>query len=297
MNLETTLLFVSGITSGQRYIFRYMGRNIHGDGLPSAELSVLAATVPTKMSAPTITLQSGAVYRASFVAPGSGGTNVAFAAYEVSFRTSDGTTYSTSSECTGSSLLTNTYCDVSLAQFTSTFGLVQGDVVVAKVRASNELGFGELSEQSTSLIYVVALPHALTAAPLRNSASSTTTSIAVDMPAVATGTTSGGIPITSYSLEWNGGGSGEVSWTSLVDDIATSYVKTGLTTGTMYKFRYLAKNDVGYSDPSPVMTTYAGTEPSQPAIPTTLIDSSTPTAVTITWTAPGDDGGLAVSSY
>ena len=71
------------------------------------------------------------------------------------------------------------------------------------MRASNELGYGELSEQSTSLIYVVALPHALVNAPLRDFASSTKTSISVDMPAISTGITSGGIPILSYSLEWN----------------------------------------------------------------------------------------------
>ena len=122
VSLETTLLFVAGITSGERYLFRYMGRNAHGDGLPSGELSVLAATVPTKMTAPTITLESGAIYRATFVSPSSGGTNVPFTDYEVTFRTSDGLTYSTSG-CGGASLL---YCDVDLPQFTdiSTFNLV-----------------------------------------------------------------------------------------------------------------------------------------------------------------------------
>ena len=45
------------------------------------------------------------------------------------------------------------------------------------------------------------------------------------------------------------------------------------------------------------MTTYAGTEPSQPAIPTTEIESGTPTSVTISWTPPGDEGGISVSSY
>ena len=113
------------------------------------------------------------------------------------------------------------------------------------------------------------------------------------MPAISTGITSGGIPILSYSLEWYY----ESTWTSLVDNISTSYTKTGLTTGTMYKFRYLAKNDVGYSDPSPVMTTYAGMEPSQIATPTTEIGVGSATSVTIGWTVPGDDGGLSVSGY
>jgi hypothetical protein len=64
----------------------------------------------------------------------------------------------------------------------------------------------------------------------------------------------------------------------------------------MYKFRYIVRNPVGWSDPSAEMTTYAGTEPQQPAIALTAIDA-TPTSVKITWTAPGDNGGLSVSAY
>jgi hypothetical protein len=45
------------------------------------------------------------------------------------------------------------------------------------------------------------------------------------------------------------------------DNLDTSFLQGSLTTGDMYKFRYLVKNEVGWSDPSPILTTYAGVEP------------------------------------
>lgn len=168
------------------------------------------------------------------------------------------------------------------------------------MRGYNTLGPGEYSDPSTSIALIVTKPHALTAIPIRNFPSSTKTKIAIDMPAISNGLTSGGLPITSYSLQWNGGGAG-TNWSSLVgdptDSTNTAFAKTGLATGTMYKFRYRVRNSVGWSDPSASMTTYAGTEPQQPAIPVTIIDPSSATKVKITWTAPGDNGGLSVSSY
>jgi hypothetical protein len=41
----------------------------------------------------------------------------------------------------------------------------------------------------------------------------------------------------------------------------------------MNKYKYLIGNEVGWSDASPVMTTYTGTEPSMMVAGTTQIDT------------------------
>lgn len=51
------------------------------------------------------------------------------------------------------------------------------------------------------------------------------------MPSISTGILSGGLPITSYSLEFNDGG----TWTDLIglseDSLSTFYTLSSLTTG------------------------------------------------------------------
>ena len=104
------------------------------------------------------------------------------------------------------------------------------------------------------------------------------------MPAIA-GLSTGGLPILSYKLEWNQGGSGN-AFVALVGDTPnystdTSFLKDSLTTGTMYKFRYTVLNDVGWSLYSDVLTTYAAIVPTQLTAPTVVI---TPLYAQISWT-------------
>ena len=83
----------------------------------------------------------------------------------------------------------------------------------------------------------MALPHPLTEIPIRIHRYSTETQIKVEIAAVETGIKSGGIPITSYSIEWNGGGESENNWTSIIgedsDSLNTEFITTNLLTGTM----------------------------------------------------------------
>lgn len=148
--------------------------------------------------------------------------------------------------------------------------------MVAKVRASNSVGFGQYSSPSYNGALIVAIPAAPLNAPTRNSPGSTQTSTQVDMQTV-TGVQAGGLPILSYQLLWNGGGEDESNWTALVGlatpSTQTSFVHSGLTTGTLHKYKYAVQNEVGWSVASPVMQTYAGTEPSAPSAPTTEIDA------------------------
>lgn len=91
----------------------------------------------------------------------------------------------------------------------------------------------------------------------------------------------GGLPILSYSLEYStdfvGSGRRLATWTSLVgydsDYPLSYYTFSGLTTGDAIHFRYLVKNDAGWSGESPEMLTYVGTKPAQMVAPTTVIET------------------------
>lgn len=153
----------------------------------------------------------------------------------------------------------------------STFNLVQGDRVVVKVRATNDEPLTSVwSNPSTSNALIVALPAAPPTAPIRNEAMSTRSLIWIDMPTL-TGTLTGGLPSTSYKLEWNGGGTGDV-FISIYEGVSTSFSQA-VTTGLMYKFRYIVANEIGYATSySPVLVTYAAKAPDQMMPPQTEID-------------------------
>ena len=199
---------------------------------------------------------------------------------------------------TAASTLTNLYCEVSLSLLIDpvTMNLEFDDEVVVKARAKNFNGFGLQSLESSGGALIVAAPSAPAEAPLRDKEGSTETSILVEMPEVDSNST-GGLPILAYTLEWNLGGTQEEIWSSLVESSARTFDKTGLSTGTVYKFRYRVKNEVGVSEPSPVMMTYAGKEASTITITSALIDASEPTHITFAWEAPNYLGGLPITAY
>lgn len=112
-----------------------------------------------------------------------------------------------------------------------------------------------------------------------------------------TGTNTGGSAITSYNLEINGGGASSV-YTSLLGisplSVATTYTKTGLTTNTVYKFRYRVRNIYGWGPYSNTVDIRTAALPAQIGIPiATLKDES---IVKITWSEP-DNGGSPITSY
>jgi hypothetical protein len=208
-NLLTSIVITQGVSSGVEYRFKYFGRNTHGDGAESDEVSVLAATVPSPMNPPTVSAVSAHTslqYRVSVIAPHSGGAGVAIDAYEVTFLAQGGATYAAVAECDGSSptFLSNLYCDVDLASLAiAPFSLELGDEVIARVRAQNSLGLGEWSADSTSGGLFVTVPADPPQSPVRHEPACTETSITVNMPQASGLTATGGLPILSYQLEWD----------------------------------------------------------------------------------------------
>jgi len=111
-------------------------------------------------------------------------------------------------------------------------------------------------------------------------------------------TNNGGSVITGYKIEMKSGGG---SWsTSNTGYTTTTYSKDGLITGTQYTFRVSAINSIGTSNTSneASATPKSSSEPGPPAAPTNLSAKATSsTAINMTWNAPLDNGGLAITGY
>jgi Flp pilus assembly protein CpaB len=70
---------------------------------------------------------------------------------------------------------------------------------------------------------------------------------------------------------------------------------TGLVDGTTYTINCFAQNSAGYG-PSTSVLLQAGTVPGKPTTVNTVLTADK-ASVTITWTAPGSNGGFVIEGY
>ena len=106
----------------------------------------------------------------------------------------------------------------------------------------------------------------------------------------------GGSAITDYLVKYSSN-SGS-TWTNFIHPVSTltSCTITGLTNGTSYIIKVIAKNAVGISLPS------ASSAPATPAAtvpgsPTSVVATSGNAQLAVTWTAPANTGGSAITNY
>jgi hypothetical protein len=99
----------------------------------------------------------------------------------------------------------------------------------------------------------------------------------------------GGSSVTGYTVTASPGTQ------SCTTSGATSCTVTGLTNGTSYTFAVTAANTVGAGSSSP--SSAAVTPTGLPGAPTTLTDTATTTALAVSWSAPSNNGGAAITSY
>ena len=109
----------------------------------------------------------------------------------------------------------------------------------------------------------------------------------------------GGATITGYKIEVSTNGS---SWRDLVANTgstATSYSHTGLTAGATRHYRISAINSAGAGPASNTdSATTAAAPASKPGAPTGLTATADgQTEIDLSWTAPSDDGGAAITGY
>lgn len=102
----------------------------------------------------------------------------------------------------------------------------------------------------------------------------------------------GGLAISSYDLQYRVSGTG--SWTTISGIPSTSYIVTGLLNSTTYEFQVAARNPIGLG---PYSIIVSGSTFTTPNSPTNLTGTSGNAQVSLTWTAPTNNGGTPITQY
>jgi len=255
---------ITGLDNGTEYFVRVRANNAAGDGAYATG----SATPITTPGAPTGLNVTGGVEQVavSFAAPASnGGTTIT--GYTLQYATNASGPWTTDS--------------TSLTLTRSITGLNPGTQYFVRVRANNAAGDGAYATGDTVTFAAPTAPRSFTA-------TSGNTTIALTWTAPAS---NGGTPITGYRVQYATSNSGP--WTTHSTSPTTTRTITGLDNGTQYYVRVRAINAAGSSawasdSTIPITTTTA------PLAPTATAGDE---QITLSWTAPADDGGSAVTGY
>ena len=202
----------------------------------------------------------------------------------------DGSANTDFSEVTSYSELGGASADLLAHTLTAADGLVPGEqrVYGFKFRATNGAGASEFSEVlRVALGSRQSAPANLSSDHSQNGASF----VHVQWDRV-----NGELDTEGYSLEYL---QDDDTWLEVFDartnPDALDTVVHGLTPGKLYTFRAYSYNFNGASLPSSYLAIYACGSPSSFAEP--LYVASSTSSITISWTAPLDDGGCPISDY
>ncbi|MFA6190248.1 MAG: DUF2341 domain-containing protein [Candidatus Staskawiczbacteria bacterium] len=233
---STSPIIISGLTNGTEYTFTVKATNVAGDGPDSdASSSVTPAGVPGKATGVTAEAGNGQAV-ITFTAPLSNGGS-AITGYTVS--SNNGGTDINASSTDLSHTVT---------------GLTNGATYTFTVVATNDVGDGLASDASAE----ITLPTEPTE-PLNVATEVKSSSIKLTWSDPAS---TGGSAITDYVIEYQLTTGG--TWATFDDGVSIDKFATvtGLSNGTSYDFRVSAKNIIGTSGASSVVSATPG-EPAQ----------------------------------
>ncbi|MGD8373426.1 MAG: fibronectin type III domain-containing protein [Candidatus Woesebacteria bacterium] len=238
-------------------------------GLPTLRNASFPSTpgTPTDL---TVTAGTSETAELSWTAPSDGGSSI--------------TDYSIQYQVEGAGSWTSWSHTASAATSASVTGLTNGTTYLFRVAAVNGMGMGSYATSSGTLIATTPsdpLDFAV-------STSDQTASLSWTTP-----TDDGGQSITDYFIQYQLQGAG--SWTtwSHSASVSTSSSITSLTNGEYYGFRVAAINSMGASSYATLSSILVATTPSAPQSLTIISGSD----VDLSWSAPADNGGSAVTGY
>jgi large repetitive protein len=270
---------ISGLTNGSSYFFRISALTAAGLGAPS----VVAGTPASPPAVPTnlIVIPSDGQAALSWSAPANTGGSAL---------TSFSYSYKRVTEANWSSPVT-TY----LNTLVTVPGLTNGVAYQFVIYAVNAIG---TSDSSTA---VTATPYAVPRAPLGVNAQGDSTAVVLswNIPSVQDlgGLTGSPDYLISYSLS----GITWTPWTTAptISGNRLTTTITGLNNGTSYLFRVAIQNAVAVPTLTSDYVTVAATPASASAAPASISVSatSTPGQVSVSWTAPANNGGYTITGY
>ena len=264
----------TGLTNETQYTFMVRAVNSKGAGEAATQTAAPSASAPV-MTVPTApqNLSANAGDRQVTIlwtAPLSDGNSV-ITNYEVS--SNNGNTWVTSS---------------SNSSHTFT-GLTNGNQYTFKVRAVNAIGN---SPEATTTATPVApqITQTVPTVPQNFNAVAGNTQVALTW---TTSANNGNSTIIRYEVSSNNGG----AWVTASS--STSHTFTGLTNGSQYTFKVRAVNAIGNSLEAMTTATPIAPQPTQtvPTVPQSFNADAGDTQVTLTWTAPANNGNSAITRY
>ena len=167
-------------------------------------------------------------------------------------------------------------------------GLTNGSEYDVRIAATNGAGPGPYVEDSATPLALPGPPTGLMLTPGH-------TQIVASWAAPAN---TGGSPITGYRVEYRVGQVGGWSHlTSALTSTATTATITGLTNGSLHQVRVSAINNAGTGSPNADDPPLSTTPRTMPGIPTDLTLGAGNAEISVSWTAPTNNGGNAITGY
>ena len=266
---DTTQFVVPNLDAGLSYDVKIQALNGWGLSVPYSELSVSIPYVPGISS----TISGNGSVSVAWTGP-VGGSGSPITDYLIQYSSNGGLSWTPFSD--GKSTLTTA----------TVTGLANGTSYVFRVAAVNDTGTGSWSVNSSAVI-----PCTVPAAPTNVIGEPGNSQAVLSWTAPLD---NGGSPITDYVIQYSNTGS--APWTTFPHSAstATSATVTGLTNGTSYVFRVAAVNAAGTGSWSNPVTVIPRTVP---AAPISLIGTTGNGQVSLSWTAPANNGGSAITDY
>ena len=221
---------VTGLTNGTAYVIRVSAGNAVGYSAASDySVSVTPATVPGSPTS-VVAVSRNASLAVTWLAPTSTGGS-AITDYLVKYSSNGGSTW------------TNFVHPVSIVPSLTVTGLANGTAYVIKVIAKNAVGISLPSANSAPAKPAATVP----GSPTSVMATSGNTSLGVTWVSPAS---NGGSPITDYLVKYSSNSG--ATWKNFIHPplTASPLTVTGLTNGTPYVIKVIARNAIGISLPS-----------------------------------------------
>ncbi|GLC87728.1 fibronectin type III domain-containing protein [Lysinibacillus piscis] len=270
---------VTGLTNGTAYTFKVIAKNSVGDSTESTATSAVTpiapATVPDVPTSVTATAGNGQAV-VNFTAPtNDGGSPITGYTVKVYI---GGTEQPALAKNGTTSPITVT-------------GLTNGTAYTFKVIAKNSVG--DSTESTASSVVTPIAPATAPDAPTSVTATAGNGQAVVNFTAPIN---DGGSPITGYTVKVYTGGVEQVALAK--NGTASPITVTGLTNGTAYTFKVIAKNSVGDSTESTASSAVTPIAPATvPDVPTSVTATAGNGQAVVNFTAPTNDGGSPITGY
>ena len=264
---------ISGLTAGADYDIAVVAVNMYGDS-PKAMAMAMTHGAPAM---PTIDMveasADGTMLTVTWTAPDDGGS--AITGYKVMYKMTGST---------GDYMSMDAAADATSAEISGLSPNSSYDIAVVAVNAAGESAKGMTTGMTSDIA-----PNAPTGVMAESSADGTMLTVSWTAPE-----SNGGSAITGYTVMYKMTGSDAdyMSMSAAAD--ATSATIENLSPNTSYSIAVVAANAAGNSD----MAMGSGmTVDIVPGMPTASAMADSRTQITVSWEAPADNGGSAITSY